>query len=277
MARVLVIEDNPDNLELMTYLLKAFGYSVLTAVDGEAGIARIAQEKPDLVVCDIHLPKADGYEVARRTKADPSLAGIPMVAVTALAMVGDRDRVLAAGFDGYLTKPIDPQTFIGDLEGYFLQPCAQVATVAWTENVVAEQLPRCDAKVLLVDDLPVNRELLRSILEPLGYRLRMAADAHEAYALACQEKPDLILSDLLMPRQDGLAFIRQVKGDPGLADVPFVLLSSSDWGVKDRHAALELGAARFIQRPIEPRHLLDEIAACLQSAKESKHGHHTDR
>jgi len=118
MARVLVIEDNPDNLELMTYLLNVFGHLTLTAEDGESGIALIARERPDLVVCDIHLPKADGYEVARRTKADPALSAIPVVAVTALAMVGDRDRVLSAGFDGYLTKPIEPQSFVADLEGY---------------------------------------------------------------------------------------------------------------------------------------------------------------
>jgi len=118
MARVLVIEDNLDNLELMTYLLRVFGHVPLTALDGESGIALIVEERPDLVVCDIHLPKADGYEVVRRTKADPSLSAIPMVAVTALAMVGDRDRVLSAGFDGYLTKPIEPQSFVSDLERY---------------------------------------------------------------------------------------------------------------------------------------------------------------
>ena len=123
MARVLLIEDNPDNLELMTYLLEAFGHTTLAARDGRAGIEAVVRERPDLVVCDIQLPLADGYVVARELKADPVLSTIPLVAVTALAMVGDRDRVLAAGFDGYVSKPIDPRRFVAELEAY-LRPGA---------------------------------------------------------------------------------------------------------------------------------------------------------
>lgn len=70
------------------------------------------REKPDLIVCDVHLPKMDGYDVVSKLKADPASRAIPTIAVTALAMVGDRDRVLEAGFDGYLSKPINPETFV---------------------------------------------------------------------------------------------------------------------------------------------------------------------
>lgn len=118
MARLLVIEDNPDNLELMTYLLRAFGHQVLTAGDGADGLRVARREALDLIVCDVHLPKMDGYEVARQLKADPALRRIPLLAVTALAMVGDRDKVLAAGFDGYLAKPIDPQEFAQQVASY---------------------------------------------------------------------------------------------------------------------------------------------------------------
>jgi CheY-like chemotaxis protein len=117
-SRILVIEDNAANLELMVYLLSAFGHTVLSAVDGEQGLARALAERPDLVLCDIHMPKMDGYEVARRLKMDPDCRTIPMVAVTASAMVGDRGRVLKAGFDGYLAKPIDPETFVEQIERF---------------------------------------------------------------------------------------------------------------------------------------------------------------
>jgi CheY-like chemotaxis protein len=123
MSRILVIEDNPMNLELMTYLLKAFGHTPLEAVDGLKGLERIQQEAPDLVLCDLQLPGIDGFEVARQVKADPLLRVIPMVAVTAYAMVGDRDTVLAAGFDGYITKPINPETFVQQVET-FIKPGA---------------------------------------------------------------------------------------------------------------------------------------------------------
>src|SRR6185503_4934511 len=105
MARVLVIEDNAINLELMTYLLRAFGHEVLQAQTGTKGVATLAQERVDLVACDIHLPGMDGYEVLREIRARPELAGTPVVAVTASAMVGDREQVLSAGFDGYVSKP----------------------------------------------------------------------------------------------------------------------------------------------------------------------------
>src|SRR5437879_126532 len=118
MARVLVVEDKAENLDLMCYLLKAFGHDTLVAHDGAQGVAMVADERPDLVVMDLQMPDMDGYEAASIIKANPELATIPLVAVTAYAMVGDRDRVMAAGFDGYLTKPIDPRVFVRELERY---------------------------------------------------------------------------------------------------------------------------------------------------------------
>lgn len=120
-ARILIIEDNAANLELMTYLLQAFGCTLLTAHDGEEGIEVASRELPDLIICDVGLPQIDGYEVARRLKSDITLRGIPLVAVTAFAMVGDRDKALGAGFNGYIAKPINPETFFGEVMT-FLRP-----------------------------------------------------------------------------------------------------------------------------------------------------------
>jgi CheY-like chemotaxis protein len=117
-ARILVIEDNPANLELMRYLLQSFGHTVLTAADGEVGVAMVRNERPDLVLCDVQLPKLDGIGVARAVRSDPQLRDVPLIAVTAFAMVGDRDKMLQAGFDGYLPKPITPETFLNDIETF---------------------------------------------------------------------------------------------------------------------------------------------------------------
>lgn len=117
-ARILVIEDNPTNLDLMTYVLEAIGHTVLAAATGEDGIRLALEERPDLVLCDIQLPDRDGMEVARLLRRDPRLGGVPFVAVTALAMVGDRERILGSGFDGYIAKPIEPEHFIPALNGF---------------------------------------------------------------------------------------------------------------------------------------------------------------
>jgi CheY-like chemotaxis protein len=116
--RILVIEDNPTNLELMTYLLNAFGHSTMVAMDGEEGIAEAIRSTPDLILCDIALPRVDGYGVARRLKAEVTLRAVPLIAVTASAMAGDRERVINAGFDGYISKPITPETFVMEVESY---------------------------------------------------------------------------------------------------------------------------------------------------------------
>jgi CheY-like chemotaxis protein len=117
-ARILVIDDDQASRELMTYLLQAFGHTLLCASDGEEGLEAIGREVPDLVLCDVHLPKIDGYEIARQLKGHPTWRTIPLVAVTASAMAHDRNQALAAGFDGYLTKPIDPETFVQQIEAF---------------------------------------------------------------------------------------------------------------------------------------------------------------
>ena len=107
-ARVLLVEDNPANLALMQYLLQASGYTTLTATDGRQGVVVAQRESPDVILMDLQLPIMNGYEAARLMKAVPALRGVPIIAVTAFAMVGDRDKILARGFDGYIAKPITP-------------------------------------------------------------------------------------------------------------------------------------------------------------------------
>jgi CheY-like chemotaxis protein len=116
MACIVVIEDDPASRELIVYLLEAFGHRVRASADGVSGLAGIERQPPEIVLCDLHMPGIDGFGIARRLKRDPALRHIPLVAVTALAMLGDRTRVLEAGFDEYLTKPIDPQRFVGQVE-----------------------------------------------------------------------------------------------------------------------------------------------------------------
>lgn len=105
--RILIVDDNPTNLKLTTYLVRSHGYEVDTAIDAETTFAAIAAARPALILMDIQLPGIDGLEVTRRLKSDPQTADIRIIAVTAYAMKGDQERALAAGCDGYVTKPID--------------------------------------------------------------------------------------------------------------------------------------------------------------------------
>jgi two-component system cell cycle response regulator len=270
MARILVIEDNPANLDLMTYLLQAFGHSALAAMDGEQGVEKARQERPDAILCDINLPRKDGYAVVRDLKGDGGLPHTPLIAITALAMVGDREKILAAGFDGCITKPIDPQMFVSQVEA-FLPADTYTRMRPDTAPVGAASVAGPDgpahATLLVVDDAPVNLELMRSIFIPLGYRVVTARSATEALAIAGQSPPDLIISDLHMPEMDGFGFIKAVKLRPSLCRVPFVFLSST--GLAEAGTGMALGADSYMTRPIDPSDLVGKIEQCLRKARQT--------
>jgi two-component system cell cycle response regulator len=269
MARILVIEDNPTNLELMVYLLNAFGHEPLIAMDGERGLGTVQHESPDLIICDIHLPKMDGYEVARRLKSHPALRDIPLIAVTALAMMGDRDKILKAGFDGYIPKPISPENFVSHVESYLqLHQRATLRPPAEQSQDRAGPLPSDnptskDATILVLDDRYENLDLLRAILEPSGYKVVTASAVRTALAAARATRPDLILSDVYLQGETGHDLIKVVKADPELRSIPFLFISSADWAAREGADALAEGAAAYITRPIEPQLLLAQIQKWL--------------
>jgi two-component system cell cycle response regulator DivK len=118
MARVLVIEDNVSNMKLATFLLESAGHTVLAATDAEAGIATAQAERPDLVLMDVQLPGMDGLQATALLKADAETRSIPVIALTALAMKGDEERIHSAGCDGYIAKPMAYREFLETVERF---------------------------------------------------------------------------------------------------------------------------------------------------------------
>jgi len=272
---VLIIEDHADNLELMSYLLKAFGYTTVTAADGPAGVDLARSEDLDLILCDIQLPGIDGFEVARRLKQDQRLRSIPLVAITALAMVGDRERALAAGFDGYIAKPINPETFVASVEA-FVRPGErrqrdyQAATAAQSALDGTMKAPAAlRGTILVVDNVPTNLELAQSIFEPSGFHVMLADNVTVALAMAKQTRPDVVLSDVNMPEGTGFELARRMKSDPELEAVPVVLISATLPRDVSAEAARSAGATKFLRRPIDPMVLLEEVESCLEAARRS--------
>ncbi|OON63602.1 response regulator [Massilia sp. KIM] len=193
MARILIIEDNPANIELMSFLLSAYGHTPLTAPDGARGVAVARSERPDLVACDVNLPGMNGFAVLSALRAEPELAQMPVLAVTALAMAGDREQVLAAGFDGYISKPIEPESFVAELEAFL--PAAQAAVAPG---------------VLLVDDDGFMLGVLADMLAGQDYRVLSAASGAEALAVLEREPVAVVLADQAMPGMTGTALLAEV-------------------------------------------------------------------
>jgi len=119
---ILLVEDNEQSRYLAKFLLQRHGFEIVDAPDGKSALAAATASVPTAILLDIHLPGMDGHAVARALRAAPALAGVPIIAVTSYAMAGDRDKALAAGCDGYLEKPIDPATFVAEIEKILAEP-----------------------------------------------------------------------------------------------------------------------------------------------------------
>ena len=121
MARVLIVEDNPTNRTLAVFLLPSVGHTVLSATDAEAGLTLARDEQPDLILMDIQLPGMDGLEATALLKRDDATRAIPVIALTALAMKGDEERIRAAGCDGYIAKPMRYKDFLAAIEAQLVR------------------------------------------------------------------------------------------------------------------------------------------------------------
>ncbi|TAL01251.1 MAG: response regulator [Rhodospirillaceae bacterium] len=266
-ARILIIEDNKTNLGLVVFLLKKFKYAYSTAMTGREGLDLIRRDKPDVVICDVQLPDISGHEIVREVKADPALRHISMIAVTAMAMVGDRERLLAAGFDGYIAKPIEAETFIPSMEKFLRADLRQGQPAsALPKSVTAlrpVQATVAKATILVIDNSSTNIGVIRRTLESVGYRVVSALNLKSALALKWASPPDLILCDVHMPDGNGFEALTAVRKHESLRTSPFVFLSSTIWLEQDRARGLAMGAQRFVARPAEPEALIAEVADCL--------------
>jgi len=278
-ARILIIEDNPANIELMSFLLSAYGHAPLSAADGPRGVAAARSERPDLIACDVNLPGMDGFAVLAELKGDPALAGVPILAVTALAMTGDREKVLAAGFDGYISKPIEPESFVAELEAFLTStpatasaPAAPAAAATPPVTAMAANdaaaTPATGARtLLLVDDDRFMLGVLNDMLVGQPYRVLSACSGEEALQVLSHEPVEVILCDQAMPGMRGTEVLAEaaarypktvrlmLSGQPDLTDIEAAIKS----GVADGHYIKPLGARAL-------REQLDE-AFRLQSAR----------
>ncbi len=271
MARVLVIEDNPINLELMSYMLQAWQHEALQATDGESGLALARSARPDIILCDLLMPGMDGHTLAQALRADPQLCHTPLLAVTALAREADRKTALASGFDAVFTKPIDPPTFMAGLQPYLSTPAKPPADPPPARSAplfpaIPPELraPRHPCVLLTVDDGPTNVAYKRDLFEPAGYTVLAADSVSQALALLRERPVDVLISDVVMADGGGFELLRQLKANSAWRDLPFIFLTSSARDSAARDMGLALGAQDFLLRPIDAFVLLAALRRTLQ-------------
>jgi two-component system cell cycle response regulator len=251
-ARILIVDDDTSSRELMAYLLRSAGHAVTSADDGAGGLRLALGSRPDLVLCAAALPTADGHAFARALKADADCARIPLLAVTALAPGGERTRLAAAGFDGYIRKPIEPASFVAEIEAFL--PAAQSPATP---------------TLLVVDDDAFMRDVLVDALESEPWRVLSAGSAQEALALLAREPVDVILSDQCMPGMRGTELMaRATRAYP--RTVRMILSGLS--GPSDLEAIERACAAgqvdRHLVKPWAAGALREDLRAAFQLQKE---------
>ncbi|HEX9149998.1 MAG TPA: response regulator [Thermoanaerobaculia bacterium] len=261
--KILVVEDSPDIRVLVRMLLEAGGHEVLTAADGRAGVEAAREVQPDLVLMDLSLPILSGWEAARAIKDDPATSSIPVVAVTAHAMHGDRERALAAGCDGFIAKPIDEETFEPLVRSFF-RPRAEEASPSIGDTAVA--LPRQagsyePGRILVVDDHEEVAALIKQDLESEGHEVLVARTPDGASGMASDNSPfDLAIVDVMLGADSGYDLTAElVARSPEY--LPVLLVTA---GEIDREKGYSAGADDFIAKPLNATELVARARSLIR-------------
>jgi signal transduction histidine kinase/DNA-binding response OmpR family regulator len=239
---VLVIDDDATARELIADQLKAEGFSVVTAAGGLEGLKQAKELRPIAITLDVMMPDIDGWSVLAALRQDADLAEIPVIMVT---IVDEHRRGVALGAAGYLTKPIDRERLHRVIGRY---RSAARAT-----------------RILLVEDDPIQRERVGGWLEGQQWIVQEASNGREALARLQQDKPDLILLDLMMPEMDGFAVVASLQKEPAWRDIPVIVITSRDLTASDRDRLNSGVQTVLVKDTFRPTELVERIRRLIDT------------
>ena len=239
---VLVVDDDATARELIADHLKAQGFSVVTAAGGVEGLKLAKELQPTAITLDIMMPDLDGWSVLAALRQNPDLADIPVIMVS---IVDEHRRGLALGAAGYLTKPIDRERLHRLIRRF--------------------QASTPPTRVLMVEDDALQRERMLGWLERPQWIVREAANGREALNLLREEKPDVILLDLMMPEMDGFEVVAALQKDAGWKDIPVIVITSLDLNAKDRERLNSGVQSVLVKEKFRPEDLVERIRRLVQS------------
>jgi CheY-like chemotaxis protein len=242
---VVVVDDDPQVCELLTRTLTREGLRVKTAQSGLEGLQLIRETRPQVIILDVMMPGMDGWAVLVQLKSDSALLDIPVIMLT---IVDDKKMGYALGAADYMTKPIDRERLVVILKKH-LSASSQ-------------------APVLLVEDDPTTREMLRRLLEKEGWPVSEAENGRIGLERVKENRPGLVLLDLMMPEMDGFGFVAELRKREEWRDIPVVVVTAKDITAEDR-LLLNGSVEKILQKGAYSRETLlaevrELVAACLQ-------------
>ncbi len=300
--KLLIIEDDLFYQTYVNDLLKGARIDVVNASDGEQGLELARSERPDIILTDIEIPKIQGFVLLRHLKEGPETSHIPVIMMSGKVEKDllERHARLTVAAEGYLLKPFSRQELLDMIDrvvsgervleidsptaeraSVTAGPALEVPSVIETEPSEESFPPqhvvsRLKPMVLVVDDSPYVCDLTRDHLEEAGFMVRVAMDGDQGLNLVREERPDIVLLDVQMPKMDGFRVCENIKRDDRTRKIPVILMSAVvDERSFERHSRLEYHADAYIQKPFKKREILDLIyehlpAVALHGAVESK-------
>jgi CheY-like chemotaxis protein len=247
---ILIVDDDPDIREGISAVLETRDYRIATAGDGIQCMELISKETPKLLILDMMMPRMDGFAVIRELRADPQYAGLPIIILTTVIEDAAYRRYeletgIAMDVQAYIEKPAPPDELL-----------RRVSAIV--------DLPY----IIVADDDPDILEAITTILGTESYQIATAIDGMMCLELVRKRKPDLLILDLLMPRMDGFAVIRALRGEPTYAKLPIIVLTTVVEDASRRRYELETGqdmdVEAYLQKPVAPKEMLRLVDAALE-------------
>lgn len=271
MGNILIIEDNAMNTEMVCELLERAGHSTVRTEKAVEGIKLAKIKRPDLILMDLSLEGMDGLTATKILKEDCLTKTIPVIAFTAMVMQTDKEKAFGAGCNGFISKPIEVSSFVDNIEKILGKDCCpkkeefidEDSSSGLLKSVVEELIIPGPSnskhkwhKILIVDDNPMNTEILKEISEQAGQSSVVAHSGKKALELAEKEKFDLILLDIMMPEMNGFDVIEKLKSKPSTKDIPVIFISALDQ-TADIVKGFDSGSYGYITKPFK----IDELKA----------------
>ena len=247
---ILIVDDDPDIREGIVAVLETNDYRLATASNGIECMELISDEIPDLLILDMLMPRMDGFAVIRELRSDPDLAGIQIIVLTTVIEDAAYRRYeletgVAMDVSNYIEKPAPPDELLRRVSAIVDQPY-----------------------IIVADDDPDITEAISIVLESRPYNIATARDGEQCLEMIRKRSPDLLLLDLLMPKMDGFAVIRELQSDPATAKIPILVLTTVVEDASRRRYELETGrdmpVRAYLQKPIAPEPLLREVEKTLE-------------
>jgi CheY-like chemotaxis protein len=261
--KILIIEDNPVNTELLVQSLKAQRLNIFSAPNGKVGLEITHKINPDLILLDVMMPEMDGFETCQQLKANNTTRDIPIIFITAKTNREDIEKGFSLGCDEYITKPFHINEVCNRIRAHLL---LKNQNLKKTSIQTEDPLDITGMKTLIVDDNPINIGALRETLEPLQQEIAVSTNGKKAIDLALRFQPDLILLDIMMPEMNGLEVCRILQEDSLTKDIPIIFVTAKTQP-EDIQNGFSSGCVDYILKPICVVEVLARVKVHLKIRK----------